>query len=298
MADIYRKSSLEKLSNPEQLDRAITISSPMSWLALIGVALMIAATVLWAVFGTLPTTVKAQGVIVSPDGVGAIYSDQSGTVKTIHVKTGDEIAVGTEIVTIQLSNGTEYALKSDCEGTVSKILVSEKSDDSETESEGQDDAVMQGDKERVYPGTEIIRYTPKLGSSQAVVCFVPLSSSQKYQKGTTKALVSLDSFDSQTYGHMYATVVGVGSYSVPRDKFIYVLGSDSAVAEQFTANGPVVSLICQLDTAETVSGYRWSSKKGADLTVPNGTYVTAQIVVEEPHPIDKLFSYLMDKLEG
>ena len=41
MADLYRKSSLDKLSNPEQLDRMIKISSPLSWLALIAVLLVI-----------------------------------------------------------------------------------------------------------------------------------------------------------------------------------------------------------------------------------------------------------------
>ena len=48
MADLYRKSSLEKLSNPEQLDRMIRISSPMSWLALAAVLLVIVAAAIWA----------------------------------------------------------------------------------------------------------------------------------------------------------------------------------------------------------------------------------------------------------
>lgn len=36
MADIFRKSSLDKLSSPEQLGRAITIISPSFWIAAIG----------------------------------------------------------------------------------------------------------------------------------------------------------------------------------------------------------------------------------------------------------------------
>ncbi|MBP5632354.1 MAG: NHLP bacteriocin system secretion protein, partial [Clostridia bacterium] len=65
MADIFRKSSIEKLSNPEQLDRAITVSSPMSWLALLGVLVVIVAVVIWSIFGKLPTTVSVSGVITS-----------------------------------------------------------------------------------------------------------------------------------------------------------------------------------------------------------------------------------------
>ncbi len=36
MANLYRKSFLEKLEMPEQLDKAITITSPLSWLARCG----------------------------------------------------------------------------------------------------------------------------------------------------------------------------------------------------------------------------------------------------------------------
>jgi hypothetical protein len=71
MADLFRKSSLERLSSPEQLDKAITISSPVSWLALIGITVIIAATALWSVFGTLPTTVTSAG-IVTKDGKTAV----------------------------------------------------------------------------------------------------------------------------------------------------------------------------------------------------------------------------------
>ena len=32
MADLYRKSALERMSNPDQLDKALTVTSPMSQL--------------------------------------------------------------------------------------------------------------------------------------------------------------------------------------------------------------------------------------------------------------------------
>ena len=50
MADLYRKSSLDKLSNPEQLDRMIKISSPLSWLALIAVLLVIVGLASYAIY--------------------------------------------------------------------------------------------------------------------------------------------------------------------------------------------------------------------------------------------------------
>ncbi|MDR1766244.1 MAG: hypothetical protein LBR77_09200 [Lachnospiraceae bacterium] len=76
MADLFRKEALERLSNPEQLDRAITVTPPVSWLALIGVAVGIGAVFLWAAVGTLPTTVSAKGV-ASAYGASASVADSS-----------------------------------------------------------------------------------------------------------------------------------------------------------------------------------------------------------------------------
>ena len=57
MSGLFRKVALERLSSPEQLDKAITVSSPVSWLALIGVTVIIAAGILWLVFSGLPVVI-------------------------------------------------------------------------------------------------------------------------------------------------------------------------------------------------------------------------------------------------
>ena len=62
MADVFRKSALERLSSPEQLDKAITVSSPVSWLPLLGVTIVVTAVVLWSILGTLPAAISAQGI--------------------------------------------------------------------------------------------------------------------------------------------------------------------------------------------------------------------------------------------
>ena len=48
MAQVFRKSALEKLPSPEQLDKAMVVTSPASWAVLTGVALIVAAAVVWA----------------------------------------------------------------------------------------------------------------------------------------------------------------------------------------------------------------------------------------------------------
>ena len=84
MADYYRKSSLDKLSSPEQLDRAITIISPSFWVAAIGGGLIIAVVLIWSVFGRLPVSVSTIGMYMGDNGIyNAIHCSNSALLCTI-----------------------------------------------------------------------------------------------------------------------------------------------------------------------------------------------------------------------
>lgn len=106
MAEIYRKSSLEKLSSPEQLDRMIVITSPSFWIAIAGAGLIVLVAVLWSVFGRLPQKLTVNGIYVSEAGMSTLYSDVNGTVATIESKAGDTVEVGDLLITV-VSGDTE-----------------------------------------------------------------------------------------------------------------------------------------------------------------------------------------------
>ena len=58
MSDLFRKSAIEKLSSPEQLDKAIVITPPSFWIALAGGVLIVVVALLWGIFGKLPVKVE------------------------------------------------------------------------------------------------------------------------------------------------------------------------------------------------------------------------------------------------
>ena len=94
MADLYRKSSLEKLSNPDQLDKMVKISSPLSWLVLVAIFLVILVTLAWSFLGTLPTIETVNGIVVSSNNVNAIYSQWVGTIEKCYKEEGKNIEKG------------------------------------------------------------------------------------------------------------------------------------------------------------------------------------------------------------
>ena len=277
MSSLYRKSSIEKLSNPEQLDRVIVISSPMSWLALVGILVVVIVTIIWSIIGTLPATVTANGILVSPSDAGAVYAKEAGTVTEVVKTSGAKVKSGDVIAKIKTSSGEIVEVTTKQDATVTDVLIAVNS--------------------KVYAGAEVARYTPSLQQEQMVICYVPVTMVNQLKKGM-KALLYPYGIDSQEYGHMEAEISAVGEYAVSASNMWYVTGADNMVAEQFLANGPVVTVMCEIkEDFTTKSNYYWSSDNAKNLVLSNGTFVSAKIVTEESAPITKLIRNLKEKLE-
>lgn len=274
MADLYRKAALERMANPEQLDKVLKVTSPMSWLALLGITLITVVTVIWSFIGTIPETVTAKGIVSSVVGSNSVYTEDAGTVVSLRLRTGDEVHLGDPVMTYRNASNEIVVVYSDQVGIVSELVV--KKDDKFT------------------PGTDIIRVSPLAQDSQMIVCYVTLANAKKLERGM-QVNITLDSLDSNSYGHMVARIINIDAYATPKEGMASVLGSDNNLESAFTQNGAVVAVACELyPDPDTASGYYWSNAKGGSVTVQNGSLVTAKIVTDEVAPITKLFSKLRD----
>lgn len=144
-------------------------------------------------------------------------------------------------------------------------------------------------------GTEVAKIQKGDNSDRVVVCYVPVSDGRKVQKDM-KVLIYPSTVNKQEYGHMEATVVNVDDYITSTTDMQQQLG-DSNLVESFMQNGPVVEVRCELkEDTSTVSGYYWSSNKGASVNIDGGTMVEASVVISEKPPISLLIPFLKEKL--
>lgn len=97
---LFRKVALDKLSSPEQLDQLITVTTPKAWFALLALACILATSVLWGVFGSIPTRVNGQGVIATSFGIYNIVNSSSGQISDIRVVVGDHVKKGAVVARI------------------------------------------------------------------------------------------------------------------------------------------------------------------------------------------------------
>ena len=265
MAELYRKSALEKISSPEQLDKALTVTSPLSWLALAAVTVMIVITIIWSIVGTIPVTVTSAGIVSSPVSTNALYTP------------GSSLVYGTPVLSYRTGNGDVRVITSDQLGTATEITV------------------KVGDE--ITQGSEVVRLSPIVDGRQVIVCYVKASDADKIDLEMF-ANIFLTSSDSQNYGHMIGRVINKDSFVSTATGMSYVLGKENNLANVFQENGAaVVAVTLELvpdQSGNSVSGYYWSNPKGEKIDVKNGSLVQAKIVVEEVAPITKLFAKLKE----
>lgn len=69
--NIFRRKSLDRLNNPEQLNDYIKVSNISSWMIMAIVAAFLLLFILWAAFGAI--AIKENTVVVVKDGKANVY---------------------------------------------------------------------------------------------------------------------------------------------------------------------------------------------------------------------------------
>jgi HlyD family secretion protein len=90
-SSLFRKTSLERLSSPEQLDVIMRVTGAKHWLALVAVFLILGAAIVWGYAGAINTKVAGTGIIVRTGAVLNIVTSGSGLVTSLSANLGDVV---------------------------------------------------------------------------------------------------------------------------------------------------------------------------------------------------------------
>ena len=93
--------SLQDHAAPEHLDRALYVTTPKGWLALLTLTAMLGAVVAWAVLGEVVTYVHGDGIVMSRGGtVFDAASPEGGRLARIAPSLGDLVSAGDVVAEI------------------------------------------------------------------------------------------------------------------------------------------------------------------------------------------------------
>lgn len=219
MAGIFRKTALERLSSPDQLDSMLKITTPMSWVGIGAAAALAAAVVVWSFVGRIPETVSAPGFFVHSYHTNTLYSTAAGQVHEILVKPRMLAEPGTPLLKLKHTDGAIISVESDQRGWISETLVKKGS--------------------QITPNTELFRLSPVTENELSLVCYVDFDMAKSIKPGM-KALT----------GSMEAVVTNVDRYIASETAMAELLGADGRLAAMITQNGPAAAVTCELRLGE------------------------------------------------
>ncbi|MTI81354.1 MAG: NHLP bacteriocin system secretion protein [Firmicutes bacterium] len=98
---LFRKVSLDRLSSPEELDQRLTVTTPIGWLALIAVGMLIFSALVWGIFGSIAEKAVGKGIILSSGGITSVIHHANGQITDVSVQDGDYVEKGDVIARIE-----------------------------------------------------------------------------------------------------------------------------------------------------------------------------------------------------
>jgi HlyD family secretion protein len=98
---VFRKAAIERVSSPEQLDVLMQVTSPIGWLALATVAVVLALALAWSVFGSIPDLVEARGVLMRGERLFEVQASMAGTVQRLSVRPGTVLGADEVVAVIR-----------------------------------------------------------------------------------------------------------------------------------------------------------------------------------------------------
>src|SRR5689334_14158224 len=106
--NLFRKAAIDKVSSPEQLDLMMRVTSPVGWLALVTVFVMLSATGVWAVMGSIPDLVDGTGTLFRGERIYDVKASIGGSIMSLDVRPGSIVQVGQTIAKLKREvTGTE-----------------------------------------------------------------------------------------------------------------------------------------------------------------------------------------------
>lgn len=268
MNGIYRKKAIKKANSTEQLDKAIVISSPFSWVGIIGVSVFIIAVILWSVFTTIPTVVITKGIYAEKADVIAVNSDCSGTLQKYYINSGGSIKKGDVIAEIKTNSGKIKKIKSDRDGIIGNVLLNEN--------------------DVVYSSDELIRITPEDIPENCVVCYLPLSQAESIKEGMSVTLYPNLNY-SVNDAHLNGEIKYISKYPADEKNISLVLGKNSGLKRMLLKDEAVIEAVCKINNKHDKNKYITNDNK--KIILKNKSVLAIRIVTENTPPINKLFSF-------
>jgi hypothetical protein len=312
---IFSQEALDKLRSPEKLDMMLPITTPISWMALVAVLMLLFSVVLWSIYGAFTVKADGMGLIMDSAGVLNISHVATGKIAHLYVKPGDKIRKGDLIAYMEQSSQSadtrmaQYGmgLASSDRDAMNRVYQYNAKEYQQTVAEdiysdydGIVDEVMVDEGSMISAGTPIcsVRITQNRDDMTGLL-YIPVDKGKRVQPGMTIQLAP-NGVDVSQSGSLIGVVRTVSQYPITAQGIGQHLGNTQLAQFILQAQqGAVMEVTFDLvKDADSESGYLWTSKVGEHKPITPGSFCTGSIIIERKPPIEKVFYKLSQWLRS
>ncbi|MFJ9738494.1 HlyD family efflux transporter periplasmic adaptor subunit [Streptomyces sp. NPDC101166] len=264
----FRQQALAKLQSPEELDLPVRFARPQGWLVLSATLIALVAASVWAVTGSVASTVSAPAVLTHGEGSYVLQSPAAGQVTAVLAREGQRLPANSPVLKVRTPQG-ETVVRTVAAGRVTALAATL----GQIISTGANVAAV----EKVAHADDPLYAT----------VYVPAENAASIPEDAAVDL-TVQTVPAQQYGVLRGHVKAVDRTAQSAQQIGAYLG-DSQLGEQFTEDGRPVAVLVRLDTSpSTKSGYRWSSANGPPYPLASMTMATGSIRLADQRPVDWL----------
>ncbi|MET9777267.1 HlyD family efflux transporter periplasmic adaptor subunit [Streptomyces sp. NPDC006367] len=264
----FRQQALARLRSPEEIDLPVRLARPQGWLVLSVTVVAMAAASVWAVTGSVASTVEAPAVLTHGQGSYVLQSPVSGQVTAVLARQGERLAAGSPVLRVRTGEGDTVVRSLDA-GRVSALAAAV----GQIIRTGADVASV----EKVAHADDPLRAT----------VYVPAQNAASIPDGAPVDL-TVQSVPAEEYGVLRGRVESVDR-SVQSARSIGAFLGDARLGERFAGEGAPVAVTVRLTTSRTTrSGYAWSSADGPPYGLTSMTLATGSVRLADRRPVDWL----------
>ncbi|MFF4791668.1 HlyD family efflux transporter periplasmic adaptor subunit [Streptomyces sp. NPDC001276] len=264
----FRQQALAKLQSPEELDLPVRLARPQGWLALSVALVAMAAASLWAVTGSVASTVGAPAILTHGQGSYVLQSPFAGQVTAVLAKEGERLPANSPVLKVRTGQGEE-TVRTVAAGRITTLAATL----GQIVSTGANLAAV----EKVAHASDPLYAT----------VYVPAENAAAIPAGASVDL-TVSSVPAQRYGVLRGHVKTVDRSAQSAQRIAAFLG-DGQLGEQFTRKGRPVAVLVRLDASSaTESGLAWSSAGGPPYRLDSMTPAAASIRLADQRPLDWL----------
>jgi multidrug efflux pump subunit AcrA (membrane-fusion protein) len=227
-----------------------------------------AAASVWAVTGSVTSTVSAPAILTHGEGSYILQSPVAGQVTAVLAEQGKRLPPDSPVLKVRTAQGD----------TVVRTVAA-----------GRITALAATIGQIIQTGADVasVEKVARASDPLYATVYVPAENAASIPVDAAVDL-TVSSVPTQTYGVLHGHVKSVDRSAQSAQQIAAFLG-DSQLGGQFTEKGRPVAVTVKLDRSPgTKSGYRWSSKDGPPFGLTSMTLASGSIRLADQRPVDWL----------